>query len=237
MTATATLESRGRIADSLRFARDTNRQKQWVEVVALSCERKELYIIVIKTAKQFGPSFWFQWRNKAVVFCATKRRAQDLYTETTAQIVTEADRERRVFLLTSANQDKGTVVSAFCDSDDGIKDAKYMIATDSFGLGVNVPDINVVWHDSPPDSLLMYLQHLGRAGRNGTKSLAVLFYSPNHVEDKKEATNADRKNMAKYLATTTCRTLTMRNLMGEDVKNAENCMRCDNCAACHPELQ
>lgn len=52
-----------------------------------------------------------------------------------------------------------------------------MVATDIFGRGIDIEKINVVFnYNMPPDSD-SYLHRVGRAGRFGTKGLAISFIS------------------------------------------------------------
>jgi ATP-dependent DNA helicase RecQ len=50
-----------------------------------------------------------------------------------------------------------------------------VICTNAFGMGLDVPDIRVVVHWRHPESVEDYLQELGRAGRDGKRSIALLF--------------------------------------------------------------
>merc|ERR1719235_2632812 len=52
---------------------------------------------------------------------------------------------------------------------------RILVATDLFGRGMDVERVNIVINYDMPASSDMYLHRVGRAGRFGTKGLAISF--------------------------------------------------------------
>ncbi len=57
-------------------------------------------------------------------------------------------------------------------------DLEVAVATVAFGMGIDKPDVRFVFHGDPSDSVDAYYQEIGRAGRDGARAEAVLFYRP-----------------------------------------------------------
>merc|ERR1711896_78962 len=62
---------------------------------------------------------------------------------------------------------------------EGFKAFKHriLVATDLFGRGIDIEKINIVFNYDMPGDSDSYLHRVGRAGRFGTKGLAITFVS------------------------------------------------------------
>jgi ATP-dependent DNA helicase RecQ len=125
-------------------------------------------------------------------------------------------------------------------------DAKIMVATIAFGMGINKSNVRFVIHVDLPKNIEGYYQETGRAGRDGLHSEAILFYGAGdvmklkkfaQVEGNEEQTQVllqKLDQMVKFCETKKCRRKYLLNYFGEEAP--DYCGSCDTCLN-KPELQ
>ncbi|MBR4374972.1 MAG: DNA helicase RecQ [Treponema sp.] len=118
-------------------------------------------------------------------------------------------------------------------------DVLIMVATLAFGMGINKPNVRFVIHQTMPKSIEQYYQEIGRAGRDGLPSEALLLHSKGDGSKIRflfdESENLDRprsekllRGMETYVSGQVCRRRELLNYFGEKYEGHNECC-CDLC--------
>ena len=171
LTATATPLVQNDIAEQLgltepaRFVHGFRRDNIAIEVVEIApSHRSELTERLLQKAE----------RRPAIVYAPTRKLAEGLAAELAASFPAAA------YHAGLDAQHRQRVQEEFLGGR-----IEVMVATIAFGMGIDKADIRTVIHTALPGSLEAYYQEIGRAGRDGNPSRAILMhsYADRHTHD------------------------------------------------------
>lgn len=124
---------------------------------------------------------------------------------------------------------------------------KIMVATNAFGMGIDKPNVRFVIHYTMPKNIEAYYQEIGRAGRDGEESKAILLFSAADVQTQKyliniSSENPIRKNeqltklqqMLDFIYSNDCYRKYILEYFSE--KYDGNCGKCSNCLSNGKEI-
>ena len=107
---------------------------------------------------------------KALIFVPTKKEGEKVY-----QLAQTAGLDAEFFHGKLKPSTKDFLLGRFGGRLESKLDL--LVCTNAFGMGMDIPNVRLVFHWQHPASTEDYLQEFGRAGRDGKQSLAVLFTS------------------------------------------------------------
>jgi DNA topoisomerase-3 len=165
LTATATPRVQADIAEQLalaspgRFIHGFRRTNIAIEAatVKAGADRVETTVRLLREAE----------RRPAIVYAPTRKGAEEI-----ALFLSSDGRKAAAYHAGMAAPQRDRVQTAFLS---GALDV--VVATIAFGMGVDKPDVRTVVHTGMPGTVEGYYQEIGRAGRDGKPSRAILLYS------------------------------------------------------------
>jgi DNA topoisomerase-3 len=106
-------------------------------------------------------------RRPAIVYAPTRKGAEEL-----ALALSADGRKAAAYHAGMTTPQRDRVQTSFLSGELDV-----VVATIAFGMGVDKPDVRTVVHTGMPSTVEGFYQEIGRAGRDGKPSRAVLLYS------------------------------------------------------------
>lgn len=233
MTATANYEVRDEIIQLLQlencilFRSSYNRANIFMEV-----RDKTIYANPLRNLALYLQSTYPD--SSGIIYCSSRKECESIANKLRIDYNLKADYYHSLL----PDKRKSEVQQNFMS-----EKIKILVATIAFGMGINKSNIRFVVHFTLPKSFENYYQEIGRAGRDGKRSNAILYFNPNERRtldyllgksggDKKTKTSNLKKinqiiNFCEEKVI--CRRVLALKYFGE-IFTEEKCDRmCDNC--------
>lgn len=168
-----------------------------------------------------------RYRNDSgIVYCLSRKTAEEM------------DKQLRGRGFRSAVYHAGLSVSERNAAQDRFINGELQVvcATVAFGMGIDKSNIRWVVHNNMPRNIECYYQEIGRAGRDGAKAEAVMFYSYADIatlrsfvdESGQQAINSEKlARMKEYSEASLCRRRILLSYFNETMDH--DCGNCDVC--------
>ncbi|MBM7174003.1 ATP-dependent DNA helicase RecQ, partial [Streptomyces sp. G44] len=140
------------------------------QVFRYGMDRKNIGLIVDKSGEEKDTllmHYLQQLSGAGIIYCATRNKVEELYQKLRGKYSVG------YYHGGLASDQRKVLQQQFSRNE-----LQLLIATNAFGMGINKQDIRFVIHYDLPDSLENYSQEIGRAGRDGKQSYAILLYRP-----------------------------------------------------------
>ena len=161
------------------------------KTISIAAERPNIYLSQEKVKVNEMQHFYWLVQAllsgncpKTLIYCRNVPQAANIYIYLSGKlgmkqyvdgIPSIESRTIEMFHRSTAPSNKEHILSELGKLNSTIR---VVIATEAFGLGVDVPDIRVILFYGVPRSLESFVQQVGRAGRDGKSSCAHLLHFP-----------------------------------------------------------
>ncbi len=184
LTATASTATRSILNQALGL-------RNAVQIVK-SPDRPNIFLCVKKVHP--GPETTFCWLlqrlntlgincPRVLVYCKTQNACAFLYTHFQRSLGGKAffpegenrmeNRLVEMFHSSTPEANKELILESLSDTNGK---CRIVFVTNALGMGIDVKGLYTVLHNGPSNCLEAYMQEIGRCGRDGTQSLALLYY-------------------------------------------------------------
>lgn len=139
--------------------------------------RKNLHIEVVQTQTETQKQSCVlkALRNlkegKAILYCSTRKKAAEWN-----ELLVRNKLKSKLYHAGLTSEARERSAKGFSDGRSQI-----IVATNAYGMGVDIPDVRLVVHTQVPGSLEAYYQEIGRAGRDGRSAQCLLLYNKKDI--------------------------------------------------------
>ena len=223
LTATATKQVREDIVRNLGLENP--------EVLVSSFDRANIYLNVVPKQNglaQIVDCIRRHWGESGVIYCFSRKQVDTL----TGQL------EKLGYSVLNYHAGLSDEERADHQTKFIRDEVQIMVATLAFGMGIDKPNVRFVIHHEIPKSLEQYYQEIGRAGRDGLASEALLLYSAGDIHKIRyffdEAADREKseqllQGMIGYATSRTCRRKTLLGYFGEKYNPGEASREAGSC--------
>lgn len=203
------------------------------ELFLSSFRRKNIEVKVLPSQKRYEVIKKHITKHKGdvgIIYCLSRKSTEQLATKL------KKDGFKAAFYHGALSSDKREKVQDKFQKDD----IQIICATIAFGMGIDKSNVRWVIHYNLPKNIESYYQEIGRAGRDGVDSQAILFFSYGDLtvlrsfvtgsdasEHFKNVQLAKLDRMLEFCQATSCRTNMVLSYFGEHT--SEPCGNCDTC--------
>lgn len=167
LTATATEAVRNEIISTLKldfvhtYIESVNRENIAIHIEHLESEEEKIDQLVYYVNHLKGPG---------IIYCGTRSMCEKI-----SRIVNESINCRVAYYHGGMEQEQRILIQQqFIQNQIDL-----IVCTSAFGMGINKPNVRFVVHLGYPSNIENYLQEIGRAGRDGEPSVAILLVTEN----------------------------------------------------------
>ena len=230
LTATADEATRQDIADKL-FPRDADGSRRG-NVIVSGFDRPNIRLSVAQRQdwkKQLLDFVDARRDQSGIVYCLSRRKTEE---------VTEFLKDNGVRAF-AYHAGLDSTVRAAHQARFMRESGVVMVATIAFGMGIDKPDVRFVFHTNLPANMEAYAQEIGRAGRDGDPSEAMMLYGLDDIRMRRsfidqeggdaDHTAREHKRLDALLAfceAPSCRRQSLLSYFGEHIEPCNNCDIC-----------